>query len=335
MTSYVRIGLLGIVMTTACEWAPQYCEGDWAAVPADQAPPVAQERVVAQVLPAESKAVDMLFVIDDSMSMTDEQKQLGIWSSELFSMLASTSGELPDLHIAVTSSSVAIPELAQCPTGSGYFHTGGVVLQQGRYLRDVASSVGRERNYTGTLKETFAKMALVGDNGCGYEQPFKAARLALSAKMPGSEGFLRDDALLLVVFVTDEDDCSSKSPALYGDVQADACSELGAITSYRCFEHGVRCYDGKGSRAFGDRRNCRADETSLYMESVEGFATYLKKLKKNPAQVVVAGIYGKPNWVNAIPDERVTTFQTPRLSNVCGTGGKEGTGATPAVRMNA
>ncbi|MBA3394190.1 MAG: hypothetical protein H0T89_16195 [Deltaproteobacteria bacterium] len=334
MTSYAGSGLFVIAMAAACDWTPtpQYCEGDWAAVPPEAAPPRASARTVAQVLPAESAAVDILFVIDDSMSMADEQAQLGIWSSNLFEVL-SGSGDLPDLHIAVTSSSVDIPSLEQCRSGmGGSFQVGGAVLQNGRFIRDVAGLTGRERNYSGTLTETFAKMARVGDSGCGMEQPFKAARLALSNE---SEGFLRDDALLLVVFVTDEDDCSARDSTLFSDPYADACSELGTITSYRCFEHGVTCYDGKGSRELGERNDCRPAASSPYMESVAGFAEMLKGLKPDPAQVVVAAIHGKPNQVIAIPDERITTHATPRLANVCGIGGKEGSGATPAIRMNA
>jgi len=294
-----------------------------------------QSRLVAQVLPVESNAVDMLFVIDDSRSMTDEQKQLGIWSNELFDVL-SFKGELPDLHIGVVSSSVAIAGQKGCESGGdGNFRVGTATLQSGRYIKDVAGPLGRERNYTGSLTDTFAKMALVGDAGCGFEQPFKAARLALTGNTYGSEGFLRPDALLLVVFVTDEDDCSTTSSALYEDPYGDACSELGTNTSYRCFEHGVVCHDGKGSRALGDRHDCRPDESSQYIESVTGFADSLKRLKQHSGQVIVAGIYGKPNGVTVIPDERIYSYTTPRLASVCGTRGKEGEGATPAVRMNA
>jgi hypothetical protein len=302
--------------------------------------------MVAQVLPAESKAVDILFVIDNSRSMMDEQQQLGIWSSELFNVLSS-SGELPDLHIGVTSSGVAISGLEGCEGGTGgSFLLGSAALQGGHFIRDIAGPDGRIRNYTGTLEETFAKMALVGDAGCGFEQPFKAARLALSSPtattgvtLAGTTTkappFLRDDALLLVVFVTDEDDCSATSSLMFSDPYADACSELGTITSYRCFEHGVRCYDGKGSRALGDRTHCRPNESAEYMETVSSFAASLKAVKRDPGQVIVAGIYGKPNNIKAIRDERITSYTTPRLANVCNTGGVEGTGATPAVRMNA
>jgi hypothetical protein len=331
-TSSARLGLFAIAMTAACDWGPQYCEGDWAASSEADAPPTPARRTVAQVLPAESTAVDILFVIDDSRSMTDEQKQLGIWSNELFDVL-SDDGELPDLHIAVTSSSLAIDGLTQCQTTGG-LHVGSAALQSGKYLTDVAGPSGRVRNYTGTLTDTFAKMALVGDSGCGFEQPFKAARNTLSGYVDGSKGFLRDDALLLVVFVTDEDDCSSNA-ALFSDSWGDACSEMGTLTDYRCFEFGARCYDGKGSREFGERYNCHPDETSLYLDQVSAFARYLEGLKKDPAQVIVAGIYGKPNGVRVIADERFTTYQTPRLADVCGGTGDIGTGATPGIRINA
>ena len=336
MTSYGRLGLFALATLTACDWVPQYCEGEPVAPMAPEAAPATpRARTVAQVLPAESTAVDILFVIDDSLSMADEQKQLGIWSREMFAVLAA-SGELPDLHVAVTSSSVPIDSMTQCrSTTGGTLHVGQAVLQKGRFLRDVAGPAGRERNYTGTLTENFAKLASVGAGGCGFEQPFKAARMALSGKAVGGEDFLRADALLLVVFVTDEDDCSSRSAALYTQpAAADTCGELGMLTSYRCFEYGVTCYDGKDSRELGSRSNCHPNERSAYVESVLDFADFLKGLKENPAQVVVSAIYGKPNGITAIRDERVTT-ETPRLADVCGGTGVEGTGATPAVRMNA
>src|SRR5690349_13811920 len=102
-----RVGLLALAMA-ACNWGGEYCEGDWAAAPEEAAPSTTQPRVVAQVLPVESAAVDILFVIDDSRSMMDEQQQLGIWAKEMFDVL-SLSGELPDLHIAVMPSTVPIP----------------------------------------------------------------------------------------------------------------------------------------------------------------------------------------------------------------------------------
>ena len=44
--------------------------------------------------------------------------------------------------------------------------------------------------------------------GCGIEGTLEVLRRALDGRHPENAGFLRDDALLLVVFVTNEDDNS-------------------------------------------------------------------------------------------------------------------------------
>lgn len=52
-----------------------------------------------------------------------------------------------------------------------------------------------------------------GISGCGFESPLESMRRALTrARDPSAPefGFLRDDAVLLVVFVTDEADCSAR-----------------------------------------------------------------------------------------------------------------------------
>ncbi|HTL38405.1 MAG TPA: hypothetical protein VL326_34985, partial [Kofleriaceae bacterium] len=184
MRNVALVGLLAAALAPACDWGPQYCEGDWAAAAPEDEPPMHSQRTVAQVLPTPSNAVDILFVIDDSLSMKDEQEQLGIWANEMFDVMK-LDGELPDLHIAVTSSSVPIAGLDQCKSGGGLL-TGSAVLKDGeRVIKDAAGPEGRVVNYTGTLLETFAKMARVGDGGCGFEQPFEATRRALSAYAAG------------------------------------------------------------------------------------------------------------------------------------------------------
>jgi hypothetical protein len=64
------------------------------------------------------------------------------------------------------------------------------------------------------LLDKFGRLVRQGTDGSGQETPFEAARLALTdlAQVPmdqgGNQGFLRDGARLLVVVVSDEDDCS-------------------------------------------------------------------------------------------------------------------------------
>src|SRR5207248_7519381 len=65
-----------------------------------------------------------------------------------------------------------------------------------------------------TLAADFKANVRVGVDGSGKEQPFQAARLALSDRLLDTNaGFLRDGARLAIIFLTDEDDCSdSKAP---------------------------------------------------------------------------------------------------------------------------
>ena len=59
---------------------------------------------------------------------------------------------------------------------------------------------------------TFSCVAKVGDDGPGIEMPLLAAEMAFSDAVASgaNTGFLRDDALLALVILTDEDDCSQE-----------------------------------------------------------------------------------------------------------------------------
>ena len=48
--------------------------------------------------------------------------------------------------------------------------------------------------------------------------------------------FFRPEANLAIVILADEDDCSLLDPALLG-----TSAELGPLSAFRCFEHGVVC----------------------------------------------------------------------------------------------
>ncbi|MCR9164804.1 MAG: hypothetical protein ACE37F_14990 [Nannocystaceae bacterium] len=87
-----------------------------------------------------------------------------------------------------------------------------------------------------STEQAFACMGPQGVDGCGVEAPLRAMQRALTRAGASSEdeyGFLRDDAILLVVFVTDEADCSS-SGAFPTELVSDG-------TSVGCWNAGVRC----------------------------------------------------------------------------------------------
>src|SRR5690606_16495133 len=68
----------------------------------------------------------------------------------------------------------------------------------------------RYMNEADDLAAKFHCAALVGVDGDGDEQPMRAMELALGPALAGpggcNEGFIREDALLVVVVITDEED---------------------------------------------------------------------------------------------------------------------------------
>jgi hypothetical protein len=92
-----------------------------------------------------------------------------------------------------------------------------------------------------SVKDAFTCMASVGDQGCGYEHQLEATYQALKQENPetaqANTGFLRDDAVLVVVFLTDEDDCSAPQTTNLFDPTD---TEWGvANSSFRCTQYGL------------------------------------------------------------------------------------------------
>lgn len=283
-------------------------ELDAAALPADAGPDAA---------PPAFSGIDILFVINDSLGIVPSQYRLGDHMAGFLDALEAAEGELPSLHVGVVSTTVQ--SSSSLPPCSG---SRGGDLDARACLTDTARFASTESgNYAGTLAEAAACMMRLGEFGCPFEQPLEAMRRALDGSRPGNAGFLRDDALLVVVFMTDEDDCSAANSDLFHE----SAFELGPFTSFRCFEHGVRC-DQPDPRAPGPRTGCRpADDGIMY--GVDQYAAFLDELKGGPGRVVVAGL---------IPAESPITVRIdqgdPLLTPLCP---ETGVQSWPTVRMHA
>jgi len=163
--------------------------------------------------------VDILFVIDNSPSMTDKQNAMIESFPKMMDALQSLPGGLPNIHIGVVTSdmgtkgsfdSQAGPGVGSGPgscSGSGNAGklqnidaTTGVPVPElngAVYISDIANEDGtRTRNYTGELRDVFTKIASVGANGCGFEQHFAAMRAAL-VDNPANADFVRRPRILL------------------------------------------------------------------------------------------------------------------------------------------
>ncbi len=263
-------------------------------------------QVVAQIPATPNRDLDLLFVIDDSPSMLDKQANLVANFPTFINVLNSLPGGLPNLHLGVVSTDMGTrgSEAAPLTTNIGQIGNGGCggsgksgnlvtnAAVNGTFIADIKQSDGsRLRNYTGTLETVFGQMARLGANGCGFEQPLSAMKAALDNN-PANAGFLRPDALLGVVFLTDEDDCSIKTPAMFGPESP----TLGPLQSFRCTRFGVRCTVGgttpDAMNTVGAKSGCTGTTGGQFMTDVAPFRTFLTSLKGDTRLVVTAAITG-------------------------------------------
>lgn len=166
--------------------------------------------------------MDILFVVDNSGSMSEEQTNLAANFPKFVSVLDATTGPNGplDYRVAVTT------------TGKSYKIKGPF----GITVDDVKGDDGAFRNNCGGAKRwldrgeaaaSFGCRATVGTDGPSEEMPLQCMKMALTDRVADgtNAGFLRKDALLAIVFLTDEDDCSYAGKDLdegFGDV----CSDL-------------------------------------------------------------------------------------------------------------
>ncbi len=275
--------------------------------------------------------IDILFVIDSSPSMTEEHASLRTNFGALLERLDDIGG-LPNVHLGVVSSDLGTAPYnvnSQCRADGGdrgILHGATCAALGGAaFIEDVLDADGtRRRNYSGTIEAAFGCTADVGVNGCGFEQHLEAMRRALTRG--ANPGFVRDDALLGVVFLADEDDCSASDPRLYDPNS----TTLGAITDFRCHAQGIVCDDDPVPASPGVKTGCVPNPDSAYLEHVDTYVDFLVDLKGgDPDRVIVAGIIGDPEQVEIGPDAQ----GRPAVLATCPTGGL---GASePGIRLDA
>ena len=223
--------------------------------------PTGEIRAAISIEPAQE--LDILFVIDSSGSMEDEQASLATNFQRMIDALSDNEAGLPSLHIGVVTTDLNEPGNDSCPTtetpGQFVRSINGCAGPNGAFIVDTPNGDGtRSRNYQGSLTDTFSCIAEVGAKPCHiYEQPFEAARRVLSGEAV-TEGFLREGAFLSVIFITDEDDCSASNEQIFDlDGEDNLSSRFGPRASFRCFEFGTVCDEDDDVRSTGDRTNCQ------------------------------------------------------------------------------
>ena len=139
--------------------------------------------------------VDLLFVVDNSGSMSPYQEAI---ATNFAAFMTYANAQQVDYHIAVTTTDV----------GSG--------TEQGRFVPLDNPGLRVLTPETPNVDAAFADNINVGTHAFD-EQGFEGAYLALNPNMLQShnQGFLRDDALLSIIVVSDEPDQSPQSVSFY------------------------------------------------------------------------------------------------------------------------
>jgi len=171
-------------------------------------------------------AVDVLFVVDDSGSMGDEQLNLVASFPGFIDGIETLLGEGTDWHVGVITTDAYEYNPAGCD------RIGALVDRTGGELSSAAvcgpfADGGRYMTPADELETAFACAAKVGIDGSGVERPMDALAEALvdsqSEVAACNYGFLRDEALLVIVLITDEED--------HGDSVGDPASWYETIVS--------------------------------------------------------------------------------------------------------
>ncbi len=246
-----------------------------------------------------TQAVDLLFVIDNSGSMGEEQASLAAQIPAIVRALTTgmtPSGErfspVTDLHLGVVDTDMGTGGFAVPTCADSDFGDDGLL----RFVGD-PSSPGCRSTYPpfltfpgggDALATDFACVASVGTDGCGFEQPLEAALKALTPETSSTTfhagtgghgdaenaGFLRPDSVLGLFILTDEDDCSVADPSL--------------------FDFGSTSYPGD--------LNMRCHDYPEALHEEARYASGLRQLRPNPARLVLGVVAGVPIDLVADPD---------------------------------
>lgn len=282
--------------------------------------------VPASEFPGGAGGVDILFMIDNSSSMSSMQQKLVAQIPMFLDTLQSATQPLTNFHIAVVSSDLGAPGDLTDSIGCSAAGDQGVFQSQPRGTcqgmldpgATFISNVDGAANYTGAVNDALACITPLGSNGCGFEHQLASVVRALGADgqpaPAANAGFLRRDAELAIFLLTNEDDCSAPADtklfSLNGGSQ-DLSNPLGPIGNYRCNRFGHLCRDPYGADptaliipplnppwdAQGGAMptlalsDCESNDTSTGMLTpISQFVAQIKALKADPSRITVGAL---------------------------------------------
>jgi hypothetical protein len=325
--------------------------------------------------------VDILVMIDDSSEMAAMQEKLYDQLPSFIQELQSLAVP-PSLHLAVVSSDMGAPGDSTSSIGCTMRGDQGAfqVAPRGNCVNTTLSpgatfisDADMMPNYTDPLGNVVECIELLGSQGCGFEHQLASIDRALGADGLGpapsqSFGFLRPEAYLVILMLTNEDDCSASANttiySLNGAMQNIANPD-GPIANYRCNggpRGGHLCQDARAanpaayltppldppSDAQGtataptlDLSGCQDNETgSSALTPVSQFVNDIKALKFDPDSQILVGAIAAPAvpytvaWTPQVGGQNTQPGELwPNVLHSCGARGAYG--VNPAATGNA
>ena len=195
---------------------------------------------------AAASQLDLLFVVDNSSDMTEEQVILVERLPRLFVALSAAG---LDTQVGVVSTDMGvgghrIPTCDEPDFGDdGILRTAGNTALSGcraEYPRFLSFGPA-DADAAEMAASDVGCVAHMGTGGCGFEQPLEAMLKALTPASSeltfhlgtsghgdgANAGFLREDSVLAVVTMTREPDCSASDPELFNPAAEDYPVSLG------------------------------------------------------------------------------------------------------------
>lgn len=199
MKTFIRKSMKGLIITSAV-WATACSEVSFAPDPNFEAPLDLPPGTMLETFgfsDQDTRAkVDILFVIDNSGSMLEEQAKLGPALSSFIGSIAKI-----DWQIGITTS-----DTSNGPHGI----KGSLVPMKGTSTKILTKNLA---NYASVFQNTVYRDEVVGcqDPNCpsADERPLEAVSLAIGKRASDNAGFFRNGADLAVVVLTDEDEQST------------------------------------------------------------------------------------------------------------------------------
>jgi hypothetical protein len=151
--------------------------------------------------------VDFLFVVDNSGSMGDNQVDLANNFPNFIDGIQATLTEVDEYHVGVVTSDAYQWNAAGCKLlGALVTQTGG--MDSSNAMCGPYAEGHRYMTEADDLGSTFACAAKPGSEGNGIEKVANAMEVAVRGDLANAggcnDGFIRDDALLVIVLITDE-----------------------------------------------------------------------------------------------------------------------------------